>query len=339
MKIAALDIGGANIKGALHGGSAFTIPFELWRSPEALESMLDRAIRERFGAIDILAVTMTGELCDCFATKAEGVTRILESVRQACSASSRPVEVLVWRTDSRLAPLDEALRDPLPSAAANWLALAHLASEHVPQGRGLLIDVGSTTTDIVPLRDRQPVPQGRTDTERLLSRELVYTGVSRTPVASLVRELTYRGRRCPVSSELFATTLDAYLTLGLIPEDADLGGTADGRESTRDRASDRLARMICADAATFSREDAVITAREIAEAQASLLSEAIDRVASTLAARIDVCVVSGSGEFLAAAQAGRVTSRVVRLSSELGAEASAAAPAVALARIASRSRE
>ena len=333
MRIAALDIGGANLKGALHGGQAFTRPFALWRDPDWLAPMLRSTIAEHLGPLDALAVTMTGELCDCFATKAEGVKRILESVREACDSLPGRFETLVWRTDSRLVPLGEALHDPLPAAAANWLALAHLACEHCPEGRGLLIDVGSTTTDIVPLVDGKPTPGGRTDTERLLARELVYTGISRTPVAALVRDLPYRGKRCPVSAELFATTLDAYLTLGLIAESDEASQTADGREATRPRALDRLARMICADSTTFSQKDAEQAARSIAEAQATILGDAIDRGVASLGSRADFAVVSGSGEFLAASLAARVARRLVRLSTELGPEASAAAPAVALARI------
>lgn len=343
MRVAALDIGGANIKAAKNDGtlftSSFTSAFELWRDPDNLAPILGSILRDVLGTIDRLAVTMTGELCDCFETKAEGVKRILESVRSAVREQSKPFETLVWRTDSRLVSLEDALRDPLPAAAANWLALAHLAGEYAPRGHGLLIDVGSTTTDIVPLRDGQPTPKGRTDTERLLARELVYTGVSRTPVSALVQDLPFGNERCPVSSERFATTLDAYVTLGLVPESQDTSHTADGRESTKARAQDRLARMICADPSGFTQEDALATAGCIAEAQGAKLRDALDRVVESMGERVDTAVVSGSGEFLAASLAARVASRIVSLSVELGADASDAAPAVALARIASRSRE
>jgi len=69
-----------------------------------------------------------------------------------------------------------------PGAAANWLALATYAGRLAPRGPAVLLDVGSTTTDVIPLQDGTPVPRGRTDPERLESKELVYTGVRRTPL-------------------------------------------------------------------------------------------------------------------------------------------------------------
>src|SRR5438552_12194660 len=97
------------------------------------------------------------------------------------------------------------------AAAANWLALAAYAGRFAPTGTALLVDVGSTTTDLVPLLGGAPVPCGNTDAERLLHRELVYTGVRRTPLCALLGETG--------AAELFATTLDAYLLLEELPED------------------------------------------------------------------------------------------------------------------------
>ena len=107
-----------------------------------------------------------------------------------------------------------------PPAAANWHALATFAGRLVPDRPALLIDIGTTTADLIPLNEGVPVPVGRTDRERLQSGELVYSGVKRTPVCALVSEIPFRGQLCPVAAEFFATTLDVYLALGLIPEDS-----------------------------------------------------------------------------------------------------------------------
>ena len=126
------------------------------------------------------------------------------------------------------------LENPLLAAASNWLALATIAARLVGQGGGLLIDVGSTTTDIIPLIDGNPAPRGRTDTERLGSGELVYTGVRRTPVCALADRLPFGGVPTGLAAELFATTHDVYLTLGALPEKPDDTDTADGRPATRE---------------------------------------------------------------------------------------------------------
>src|SRR6266851_4711530 len=238
-----LDIGGANLKAAHTNGSACLHPFELWKFPGELPAAISALLRI-MPKSDVLAVTMTGELCDCFESKRQGVQAILDAVRLA--AGTTPI--LVWTTTGSFKDSEAARADSKKTAAANWLALATFAGRFVPSETGLLIDLGSTTTDIVPLLNGRPVPQGFTDSERLRCRELIYTGVRRTPVCAL---LGGEG-----AAELFATTLDVYLLLGEIPPDPNDRRTADGRRATVEAAHARMARMMCEDAETCSVEAA-----------------------------------------------------------------------------------
>src|SRR6185369_14920618 len=140
----------------------------------------------------------------------------------------------------------------------------------------LLLDIGSTTTDIIPLLDGNPCPRGRTDVERLQFGELVYTGVRRTPLCTVAPVIPFRDTPCPVAAELFATMLDVYLLLGDIPENAVDCHTANGRPATKSAAHDRLARMLCCDREEFTRDDAEFAARSFAEAQQSQLLAATE---------------------------------------------------------------
>ena len=158
-----LDIGGANLKAATCDGRALSVPFALWREPRALPGQV-RALVRRFPCRR-LAMTMTGELCDCFVSKRAGVHAILDSVVQA--APKTPIQV--WSTRGQFVAVREARADPWRVAAANWHALATFAGRFVPDGAALLIDIGSTTTDIIPLWQGRPMPRGWTDAERLAS--------------------------------------------------------------------------------------------------------------------------------------------------------------------------
>src|SRR3954453_2759635 len=133
----ALDIGGANIKAAHTSGRVRLLPFELWKRPEALRHVLT-SLAATFPPADRVAVTMTAELCDCYATKAEGVRRILEAT--AGAFRGRPIRV--WGTDGRFHDLPDLETQPELAAASNWLALATLAARLLPAGPGLLIDIG-----------------------------------------------------------------------------------------------------------------------------------------------------------------------------------------------------
>jgi hypothetical protein len=317
-----LDVGGANLKAAHSSGVAQLQPFELWKNPSGLADALHRLVRT-LPASDLVAVTMTGELCDCFESKRQGVLAILDAVAAAVGHGA----IRVWRTDGRLVDMTAARAAPLEVAAANWLALATFAGRFAPAGPALVVDVGSTTTDIVPLQDGRPVPRGRTDPERLRCHELVYTGIRRTPLCAL---LGSEG-----AAELFATTLDAYLLLGHVPEDAADRGTADGRPATRAAAHVRLARMLCADAESCSAEEALELARRACQRQVDRIQTALEVVAKRLSGSPQTVVLAGSGEFLARDVLGLLPTlagaRVVSLGEQFGPQVSQAACAHALA--------
>ncbi len=312
-----LDIGGANLKAAHTAGPARSVPFALWKQPDNLAAALADLVAglPSFGR---LAVTMTGELCDCFATSREGVAHILAAL-PSCA------DTRVWTTADRFVDLASARADPRPCAAGNWLALATFAGRYAPEGPALVVDVGSTTSDLTPLYDGVPLPVGRTDPQRLKSGELVYTGVRRTPACALMG--------LGGAAEFFATAHDVYLTLGDVPDDAADDDTADGRPATREYAHGRLARMLCGDAETLTRTATHALAKRLALVQ----RHALDAAARRIAAKREppgTLVVGGSGEFLARAAFADFAGPIVSLTERLGPERSAAACAVAVAELA-----
>lgn len=328
----ALDIGGANVKAAHSGGQARTQPFELWKRPEELPRVLS-SLATAFPPADHVAVTMTAELCDCFSTKSDGVRRVLGAVQSALTDAS----ISVWGIDGTFHSVDEVHERPALAAAANWLALATLAARLLPDGPGLVIDIGSTTTDLIPTLDGVPRPRGRTDTERLRTGELVYVGILRTPICAVATELDWRGGLIGLCAELFASTLDVYLLLGKLAEEPWNHSTADGRPRTVEAARDRLARMVGADRESFSESDA----REFAAAVEGRLLDRLEAAALRACGetgRPAHVVVAGSGEFLALRLAERLCgncSGIRELDEEWGPTASSAACAHALVVLAS----
>jgi probable H4MPT-linked C1 transfer pathway protein len=303
-------------------------PFALWRDASHLAQQL-RTLIAQAPRTDRLAVTMTGELADCFRDKSEGVTFILNAVQEA--SDGRPTRVYLI-TGNMVTP-QVAKRKPLAAAAANWHALARFAGRFAPQGPAMLIDVGSTTTDIIPLLDGHPRADGSNDTERLLNRELLYLGVERTPVCGFAQEAPYRGQLCPLAREVFATTRDVYLLLGDLPENLAATDTADGRAATKAAARARLGRMLCVDPDQFNHRDAVTMARALAEQHLSHLVTATSQVLSRCPQPPDSVVLAGTGEFLArrALQQMGLQPQQVSLAQQLGIGVSRCAPAHAVA--------
>ncbi len=311
MTILGLDIGGANIKAADATGRTVSRPFAFWRQHEQLKGQID-SILNAFPQTESLALTMTAELADCFSTKSEGVRFIIDAVEASINASlsSRATAsnsseqtprsiLLIWTTDGRFVNPDEARKSPMRVAAANWHALATWSMKFAPRGSGVLIDIGTTTTDIIPFEDRKPVPLGLTDVGRLQSGELSYSGVRRTPLCAVAHSVPLENGYCSLAAEIFATTLDVHLLLGDIADDAQDLDTANSKPATKRAAHDRIARMLCCDRDEVSYEQAVHIARFLADVQRQRLAGSLERVLNRLSSDCSTIIVSGSGSFLA----------------------------------------
>jgi (4-(4-[2-(gamma-L-glutamylamino)ethyl]phenoxymethyl)furan-2-yl)methanamine synthase len=325
------DIGGVNIKvvqvdrrdGRAPELASVSAPFEIQRNPAALSGTL-LALAGSLGRVDGWphAVTMTAELSQAFRTKREGVGFVLDALAAAFPSDA----IRVYTVEGRFVAPEEARARPLEVGASNWVATATLVAREAPDA--ILLDIGTTSTDIIPIIGGHVAARGRTDPARLLTGELVYTGAVRTPVEALVREVPLWDGRAGVSAEGFATVGDAHVWLGsLAPRDY-TAPTADGRPVTRELAGERLARVVCGDREMLDEEAIDRIARAVVEAQVELVAAGVRRVAS----RFPGCrsaVVTGLGDFIAAEAARRTGLEVRPLAERLGA-AARVAPAAAV---------
>jgi probable H4MPT-linked C1 transfer pathway protein len=221
-------------------------------------------------------------------------------------------------------------------ASANWHATARVLADRLDHG--LLVDVGSTTTDLIPFRDGTPVARGRDDVERLATGELIYTGAVRTPLAAIAAEAPFGGRRVAIMAELFATAADAHRLTGTLPDGADLHPAADGRGKSAAESRARLARMIGMDAASAPEAAWHALAAAFARAQLRRIEVAAETVLSDTLLPQDAPVIgAGTGRFLAEELARRLGrpyrafDTVVDVVSDAADTASDIAPSVAVA--------
>ena len=252
MTVLGLDIGGANIKAADSEGNAICLSFPLWKQPAELASFLQSNILPPFESPSRFAVTMTGELCDCFEDKADGVRQILEAVQKVCA----PGSISVYSTNGSFLSPEAAVENPMQVAASNWHALGNWSRRLVdPQASAaVLIDIGSTSCDVIPLNQDSVLAIGSTDLSRITNHELVYTGAARTPVCAVANRIRFRDTQVAIAQELFATMQDVYLILGDVSEEPGNLETADQRPLTLGNSKRRLARMLCADTHELDQE-------------------------------------------------------------------------------------
>ncbi|MBL4886824.1 MAG: hypothetical protein JKY95_20150 [Planctomycetaceae bacterium] len=293
MNLIGIDLGGANIKLTDLNHLATSLSFPLWKQKENLAETLRKLLSE-YPRSDRIALTMTGELADCFSTKAEGVRYITQAVVEA--AGETPVSV--WQTAGEFVSPAIAIEFPLLTAAANWHALATWSARATAGSSGLLIDIGSTTADIIPLKQGVCASAGLTDFERLRAGELVYTGGRRTPLCAVARSVMLDGKEVPLAAELFATTQDIYQLLDLLPEQPDSFDTADGRPADIAHAYGRIAKMVCCDVHELGMDRIRNIAEQLAEHQLAMLKQATRQVIAQLSYQPEHIICSGSSEFL-----------------------------------------
>jgi (4-(4-[2-(gamma-L-glutamylamino)ethyl]phenoxymethyl)furan-2-yl)methanamine synthase len=328
------DIGGAHLKAARTENGRVTevrqLACPLWLGMDNLRRALAEALAGWPMTVEH-AVTMTGELSDIFPDRNTGVVAILNELRRELSGT-----ITIYGIDGEFLSMERALAAAKRVASANWHATARWLAQRI--GHGLLVDVGSTTTDVVPLKDGKVAACGVDDAERLISGELLYQGIVRTPIMAVVRDVVFGGERVRLMSELFATMGDIYRLTNELSALADLHATADGRGKTPADSRARLARMLGRDASSATNEAWGTLARHIANRQLHLLQDAAEQVLSAILLPADAPFIgAGTGRFMAEELARRLRhpyrdfAELVPADESIAALAADCAPAVAVA--------
>ncbi len=339
-----LDIGGANTKAAYvqtQNGAIKEVKIEVeyfpvWKEPQNLTEILCKLKAGVFGGkLDALGVTMTAELSDAYKTKHEGVTHILGCVKDAFS----DVPNYVLNTDAKLVTPKEATEAPLEVAAANWAATGWLVSQYFENC--VVVDIGSTSTSIIPVTSGKISAEGKTDLDKLICGELVYTGSLRTNLAAIVQSVPVKGSVAMVSSELFALSGDVHLILGNVTSEQYTSETADGKGRSRREAFTRLARLVCADTEMLTEKELATIAQYIYEKQVQQvtagLSQVYKRAKKAASTKVPVLVAGLGKDFLAHKAAERIGVDVVMdLGDLLPKGVSLAVPAVGVALMAAK---
>jgi len=195
----------------------------------------------------------------------------------------------VFGLKSGLMGAKEAMEKYNEVASANW-ALPPILIGRTEKGF-LLADIGSTTTDLTPVRNWKIANKGFSDFERMKNGELVYTGYLRTPVQFLVQSARIKGADVPLSSEYFCQTGDVHLILGDIHAKKYNAPTPDGGPKTAAGAFRRLSRCLLAD-------DGEATNAELREVAGQIASAQRDKIVGA-AARFGMPIIpTGTGAFI-----------------------------------------
>jgi probable H4MPT-linked C1 transfer pathway protein len=333
-----LDIGGANTKaayvqtqkGVIKDVTVLAEYFPVWKKFGSFIPFLQKLKEAAGDKLDAVGVTMTAELADVYQTKREGVEHILGCIKEVFVV----VPVYVLNNNVSLETLEVALKLPLGIAAANWAATGWLVSQYFENC--IIVDVGSTSTSIIPVINGKVVALGSMDLDKLVCGELVYTGSLRTNLAAIVQTVPVKGAISTVSSELFALSGDIHLILGNIYQEQYSCETADGKGTTHEEAFTRLARLVCADTEMLTKKELTQIAQYIYEKQIQQitkgLSQVYKRAKKTASTKVPIIIAGLGKNFLAQKAAEQIKADIIMdLGKLLPDKVSLATPAVGVA--------
>lgn len=305
MNIARLgwDVGGAHVKLAAFGQdgrlkAVRLAPCPVWKGEEHLAATL-RTLRAEFPPGVPSAVTMTAEGADLWPDRRAGVVGTAAVLMRELAGAP----LALFAGPEGFVPPERAAEHADRIGSANWYATAAVLAHLLPGG--VLLDIGSTTTDLIAFDSGRVAARGFSDAERLASNELVYTGAARTPAMALAAQAPFEGRWLALMAEHYATTADIHRLTGDLTEDADLHPSADGGPKTVEASARRLLRMVGHDFAPPMLAKARALARHLAEAQLARIGGALDCVASAQESEPELLVGAGVGRFMAARLAAR----------------------------------
>jgi probable H4MPT-linked C1 transfer pathway protein len=308
------DIGGAHIKAALldPGGrllSVVQLPCPLWQGLDHLQStcmaLLDGLPNQLRDTPLRHAIAMTGEMADLFPDRASGVAAIVASLNETLTKRRSNDSLRFYASAAGFVDAASSVNHAAQIASANWLATASFLAGAC--NAGVLVDIGSTTTDLIPFAGGMVLSQATSDAERLTSGELVYAGVVRTPLMALAGRVPYTGVWRTTMNEYFASSADLFRVLGELDESTDAWPAADNGPKTRDGSARRLLRMVGEDLGEATQQPA----RQLASWYRQRLLHRLEESLSLALSRCDSAeqaplIGVGIGRFLVADMAARL---------------------------------
>ena len=233
------DIGAANTKYTilLHDknlAECRIISCELWKSLSQLKYIVQHIkdkYKAKFQIINI--ISMSAEMCDVFVSRKKGVQSILNLFEKKGFINH------IYSKSIGISKLN-GFKKYISVASTNWMAISEYLKDM--DKNIIAIDIGSTTTDIVLIKNSKCINKRHDDYSGLNKNELLYTGILRTPIHSVENSIILKNKVYNVIPENFSTMSDIYRLLLIINNKSDYSTTADGRSKSNKNTLYRISR-------------------------------------------------------------------------------------------------
>ena len=238
IKYLGIDIGGAHLKCiGLNKKKEIKlvdyISYKIWSSSNQLKRTLQNISNKIRSNETLCGITMSAELCDIFPNRENGVKELTKLCKKLKFNKS------YYTCNKPTFSLDPKASEIM---SMNWHSIGRLCEKKIKDC--IIIDFGSTTTDFICIKNFKFINKYFTDFSRLNNHELLYTGVIRTPIFSLLKKIVINKKNYNLIPEYFSDMSDIYRIKKILNKNIDLDDTSDGRGKSQIESKIRVSRNL-----------------------------------------------------------------------------------------------
>ncbi len=269
-----IDIGGAHIKlvGLDEKKNVIIVKYRkcyIWKDPQKLLGEIKFINSLSKNKEVVCGITMTAELCDIFSTRKSGA----KTLRNKCRKIK--FKKLFYENSKKVfESIDKS--NPVNFMSMNWHAAGRFIAKFLENA--ILIDLGSTTTDFICIKNNKIMNIGFDDFSRLQNGELLYTGIIRTPIFGIENSVNLNSKEFNIIPEFFSRTSDLYRVQGKIKKIFDIDEEADLSSKSINSSYRRIARSFGLDLSNQNKKIIHKLSKKITEQQLNLISENVDKL-------------------------------------------------------------
>ncbi len=234
IKFLGIDIGGAHIKlvGLDEKKELIFVDylkFYFWKEEKSINKIFNY-INSKSNKNTLSGITMTAELCDIFKNRVDGFRKIYnycKKLKNNYFFYTKSKKIFEKKNYSAIVSM-------------NWHSIGRLLEKKYKNA--IIVDFGSTTTDIICIKNYVIQNKNFDDFSRINSSELVYTGLTRTPIFAINSKVKINGKNFEIIPEFFSDMSDVYRINSILKKEFDIDETADGKKRSKFLSYSRLSR-------------------------------------------------------------------------------------------------
>lgn len=285
-----IDIGGAHLKviGIDKNNKVQFVDYSNCRIWEDIRLLKEKfvCLSKTFGNESIkCGITMSAELCDNFKSRKHGALILTEKCKH-----------LKFNNFFYVKSSKTFLKEPKfkELISMNWHSVGRLFEKKVENA--IIVDFGSTTTDLICIKNKKLVNKFFDDFSRINNFELLYTGFTRTPIFGITNEICIGKNKLKIIPEFFSNTSDVYRILKKLKRKIDIDITADRSQKTIKDSFRRLSRSFGFDYHNKYQVKLKQICNEISSTQLNQIMNAVKKLEDRFSMKNFTVISSGIGQ-------------------------------------------